>query len=132
MSPATGEQALDVMATVFGRMPASARSLNPIGLLDAMAAGDEVAVCPLVFGYVNYAAPPLPGRHPIAYHDAPRMRRETKPGSTLGGTGIGVSRRCHLTPALLGHLAWLLSAGTALTPAQAEDEAFDLKAAASA
>jgi multiple sugar transport system substrate-binding protein len=110
VSAATGERALDLMATVFGRMPAAARSLNPIGLLDAMAVGDEFAACPLVFGYVNYAAAPLPGRHPIAYHDAPRWRPETRPGSTLGGTGIGVSRRCHVTPALLGHLAWLLSA----------------------
>jgi multiple sugar transport system substrate-binding protein len=110
VSPATGEHALEVMATLFGRMPAAARSLNPIGLLNAMAAGDELVVCPLVFGYVNYAIPPLPGRHPIAYHDAPRTGPDTRPGSTLGGTGIGVSRRCHVTPALLDHLTWLLSA----------------------
>jgi multiple sugar transport system substrate-binding protein len=109
VSSDAGEQALDVMATIFGRMPAAARSLNPIGLLDAMAVADEIAACPLVFGYVNYAAPALPGRHPVAYHDAPRMRPEAQPGSTLGGTGIGVSRRCHVRPALLEHLAWLLS-----------------------
>jgi multiple sugar transport system substrate-binding protein len=33
-----------------------------------------------------------------------------RPGSTLGGTGIGISRRCQVTPALLDHLRWLMSA----------------------
>jgi multiple sugar transport system substrate-binding protein len=30
-------------------------------------------------------------------------------GSTLGGTGIGISKRCNVTPALLDHLRWLMS-----------------------
>ena len=109
VSRSTGEQALETMATLFGRMPAAARTLNPIGLLDAMAAGDRFAVCPLVFGYVNYAAPRPARRHPIRFHDAPRVRADGRRGSTLGGTGIGVSRRCRVTPALLDHLGWLLS-----------------------
>ena len=98
------------MATLHGRMPEAVRALNPIALLTAMSAGDDVALCPLVYGYVNYArSGERPGR-PLAFHDAPRTRKGGRRGSTLGGTGLGISRRCRVTPALVAHLRWLMSA----------------------
>jgi multiple sugar transport system substrate-binding protein len=108
VSEATGLSALDLIATLLGRMPASAKPLNPIGLLGLMARSDEVALCPLVYGYVNYAAPSDPAAKPVAFANAPRSVRGGRPGSTLGGTGIGVSKRCTVTPALLAHLSWLM------------------------
>lgn len=83
---------------------------NPIGLLSAMAEDEAIALCPLVYGYVNYAAPSKSRARPLAFRNAPRAKEGGRPGSTLGGTGIGVSRRCELTPALLAHLRWLMSA----------------------
>src|SRR3546814_9337222 len=73
-----------------------------------MAAHDDVALCPLIYGYVNYAAP-ASGTKPIAFTDAPRETADSAPGSTLGGTGIGISARCAVTPGLLAHLRWLMS-----------------------
>jgi multiple sugar transport system substrate-binding protein len=108
VSERTGEQALAIMRVLLERMPSAIRALNPIGLLDRMALTDDVALCPLVYGYVNYAAPALAGQRPIAFRDAPRAVAGGRPGSTLGGTGIGVTRRCHVTPGLLAHLRWLL------------------------
>jgi multiple sugar transport system substrate-binding protein len=105
-----GEQALDVMASLFARMPVDTGDLNPIALLEDMARRDRLALCPLVYGYVTYAAPREPGRHAIGFHEAPRGAAAGRRGSTLGGTGIGVSRRCKVTPELLAHLEWLLSA----------------------
>jgi multiple sugar transport system substrate-binding protein len=102
--------ALDVMADLAARTPAMARELNPIGLLGAMATGTDVVLCPLVYGYVNYAAPADPAVSPLGFADAPRRARGGRPGSTLGGTGIAVSTRAQLSPELLGHLRWLMSA----------------------
>jgi multiple sugar transport system substrate-binding protein len=82
--------------------------LNPIGILGHMARSDDVALCPLIYGYVNYSAP-VSG-HRVSFHDAPRTMANGRPGSTLGGTGIGISKRCEITSALKEHLVWLMGA----------------------
>ncbi|HEX7850265.1 MAG TPA: extracellular solute-binding protein [Sphingomonas sp.] len=105
---AVGLRVLDLMADLAARTPDRVRDLNPIGLLGHMAEHDDVALCPLVYGYVNYAAP-ASGRA-IAFADAPRAEAGGRPGSTLGGTGIGISTRAQITPELLDHLRWLMSA----------------------
>jgi multiple sugar transport system substrate-binding protein len=108
----TGLRALDMIATLHARMPDVARPLNPIGLLGIMAKGEGVALCPLVYGYVNYAAPADPAARPVTFTNAPRLAPGGRPGSTLGGTGIGISKRCDVTPALVTHLRWLMSEDT--------------------
>lgn len=80
---------------------------NPIALLHAMSASDEVAYCPLVYGYVNYSAGDVPGKR-LAFRDVP-AGPEGMRGSVLGGTGIAVSRRCRPCPGLLNHLRYLMS-----------------------
>lgn len=109
VSATAGAQALDIMAALAARSPASVRTLNPIGILGHMASEDDVALCPLIYGYVNYAAPTDPAANPLAFSDAPRARLGGPPGSTLGGTGIGISKRCAVTAELLAHLRWLMS-----------------------
>lgn len=107
VSVPTGTAVFDLMAELAARSPSSVADKNPIGILAHMAAHDDVALCPLVYGYVNYAAPQ--SGHAIAFSDAPRQSDTGRPGSTLGGTGIGISRRCKVTPELKRHLLWLLS-----------------------
>jgi multiple sugar transport system substrate-binding protein len=110
VSEETGAQVLDLMATLVGRMPAAARAWNPIELLGAMATGRTVALCPLVYGYVNYASRDGRTGRPLVFHDAPSVADGARRGSTLGGTGIGITRRCQVTSALVSHLRWLMSA----------------------
>jgi multiple sugar transport system substrate-binding protein len=105
LSTSTGLSVLDLMAAIDARAPAPTRALNPIGLLELMCTTDRLALCPLVYGYVNYA-----GR--LTFGDAPAAVRGGPPGSTLGGTGIAVSARCAPTPALLDHLRLLMSRET--------------------
>src|SRR3546814_5476832 len=81
VSAGTGARVLDIMAALAARGPASARGLNPIGILDHMAAHDDVALCPLIYGYVNYAAP-ASGTKPIAFTDAPRETADRDRKST--------------------------------------------------
>jgi multiple sugar transport system substrate-binding protein len=101
--------ALARLARLAALAPAGSERLNPIGLLEAMAGGDEIALVPLVFGYVTYARPAA-ARHRLAFSDslaAPGGR-----GGVLGGTGIAVSRRCAPSPELLAHVADLMSVET--------------------
>jgi multiple sugar transport system substrate-binding protein len=104
----SGAAALDIMAPLASRTPDAARDLNPIALLERMRRDDGVALCPLVYGYVNYAAP-VDGGRAILFGNAPAAHAGGRRGSTLGGTGIGISARATATPALFDHLRWLLS-----------------------
>ncbi|KHL25522.1 membrane protein [Croceibacterium mercuriale] len=92
-----------IMARLTGDATRAAAAMNPITMLEAMATGDGPALCPLVYGYVNYSAAGT-----VRYADAP-CGPGGRIGSTLGGTGIAVSRRAEISPALLDHLRWLLS-----------------------
>ncbi|GGB06942.1 membrane protein [Brucella endophytica] len=110
ISSATGLQVYELMAELSQRAPRSVRQKNPIGILGHMTEHDDVALCPLVYGYVNYAVAKT--GHRLSFHNAPRVQAAGRPGSTLGGTGIGISRRCHVTPELKAHLLWLLGRET--------------------
>jgi multiple sugar transport system substrate-binding protein len=104
----TAAEALRVLRAIASRVPAGTEKLNPIGLLEAMATGEEIALVPLVYGYVNYARP-VHGRHAVAFADAPTAGGGTARGSVLGGTGIAITRRAKPDAALLDHLCWLMS-----------------------
>ena len=97
---AVGLAALDILQRLTDKSPLSVRDKNPIAILQHMCDHDDVALCPLVYGYVNYA-------HRLTFANAPKAAGGM--GSTLGGTGIGISKRCVMTPALLDHLRWLMS-----------------------
>lgn len=91
------------------RAPRGSAALNPVALLETMGRSDQIALIPLVFGYVTYArAGHVP--HPVAFFDTPRT--ETGRGGVLGGTGIAFSRRCAPDADLRAHAADLLSPGT--------------------
>ena len=107
VSSGSGKAVYELMLDLANRSPSSVREKNPIGILQHMTSHDDVILCPLVYGYVNYAAPGQ--RRPIAFHNAPRQTMGGRPGSTLGGTGIGISCRCPITPELKTHLLWLMS-----------------------
>ena len=62
---------------------------NPPALLGHMAATDEVAYCPLAFGYVNYTRP-RPGARRLSFAPAPADHAGV-PRGTLGGAGLAVS-----------------------------------------
>ena len=112
VSRETGERALELMGNLLETTDASVRHPNPIEILEEMATSNSIVCCPLVYGYVNYAAPKEPTRKPITFRNAPRIEDTGVPGSTLGGTGIAVSNRCDVTPELRSYLSWLVSRDT--------------------
>ncbi|GGD57599.1 hypothetical protein [Croceicoccus mobilis] len=99
---AFGREAFAIMTALTGDATRTTADMNPIAILDAMSSGDGPDLCPLIYGYVNYAT------RGVEFGDAP-SGPDGRIGSILGGTGIGVSRRCKITPALLDHIRWLMS-----------------------
>jgi multiple sugar transport system substrate-binding protein len=111
VSTNVGSEALTIMAAIHRCSTPLATGKNPIRILDAMAGGAAIAYCPLIYGYVTYAAP-SGGRHRVAFTDVPSIGPGGPLGSTLGGTGLAVTRRATITPSLLAHLRYLLSETT--------------------
>ncbi|TYC90448.1 extracellular solute-binding protein [Novosphingobium sp. BW1] len=105
VTPEAGREAYAIMQALTTQTTREHAGHNPITLLEALAAGDDLALVPLVYGYVNYASS---GR--VRFADAPRGPAGI--GSILGGTGIAVSRRAPVTEALCRHLRWLMSSET--------------------
>jgi multiple sugar transport system substrate-binding protein len=98
--PRIAREALSILAELAGRAPAATAAMNPIALLGLMSATDDLAYVPLVYGYVTYSPRVTFGAPPSG----------ARVGSTIGGTGIAVTRRAAPTPELLDHLRWLMSA----------------------
>lgn len=102
MDRAVAREAYGLMAALTGEVTRKARALNPIAMLGAIERGEGIDLCPLIYGYVNYAT------RGVGFANAP-AGPGGRIGSTLGGTGIGISKRCEVTSALLDHLRWLMS-----------------------
>jgi multiple sugar transport system substrate-binding protein len=104
--PATGTEAVAIMAELLAHSDATLAYRNPIGILDAMAGEDGPAYCPLVYGYVTYQRA-RPDSRPLAAFDAPAGAAGI--GSVLGGTGLAVTRSCADTAAARALLLRLVS-----------------------
>ncbi|CAM4037028.1 hypothetical protein [Bordetella tumulicola] len=98
-------QACEWLITLATLSPMSVREANPIALLHHMTTHEDVLLCPLVYGYVNYTC--VQDGTPLVFQNAPRVDANP-PGSILGGTGIAISQRCQVDTALIDHLLWLL------------------------
>jgi multiple sugar transport system substrate-binding protein len=97
--PSITREALSILAELAGRAPDGTAEMNPIALLDLMSTTEDLAYIPLVYGYVTYS--------PRVTFGAPPSGGAV--GSTIGGTGIALTRRTSPTPELLDHLRWLMS-----------------------
>jgi multiple sugar transport system substrate-binding protein len=111
VSDATAREALSLLSRLARTAPAGTATMNPIRLLETLAASDAIALVPHIYGYVNYARPSA-GRRAVAFADAPVAAPGGRPGSVLGGTGIAVTRRAEPDTALIEHLRWLMRGDT--------------------
>ncbi|GAA1699169.1 membrane protein [Microbacterium sediminicola] len=105
VSASVGEQAFAILTELARRAPAGSAEQNPIALLERMASTDEIGYIPLIYGYVNYAD--RRAAHPLDFRASPTGPGD-RIGSTIGGTGLAVTRRCEPTEALRRHILWLL------------------------
>jgi multiple sugar transport system substrate-binding protein len=92
VSEATGAAALEMLRELVALCDPACIQRNPIRTYEAMVGGDAIAYCPFAYGYVNYARADYT-RRPLRFGglvelDGRRLR------STLGGTGLAISRAC--------------------------------------
>jgi multiple sugar transport system substrate-binding protein len=103
-----GERALEFLRALAEHSVESALSLNPIAIWERMTSSDEIAYCPLAFGYSNYARKGYRAK-PISFGCIPSSARGPA-GATLGGTGLAISQKCKYREVALAYALW--TAGT--------------------
>jgi multiple sugar transport system substrate-binding protein len=105
---ATAREALEQMRALLSLCPAEALDWNSIELHDVMVARDDLAFCPAVYCYATYAE--ADQRRPLCFHDFPGPRGPA--GSTIGGTGLGISAHCANPEAALTYARFAAAAAT--------------------
>ncbi len=86
-----------------------AMTLNPIALWERMSTTDDIAYCPLAFGYSNYSRTGY-RRSLLAFTNIPSSGAAGCSGSTLGGAGLAISKRCPDIAAAARYAAWVAGA----------------------
>lgn len=105
---ATFAEALDLVRRLLALAPAACLDWNSIALHEAMAERDDLVFCPAVYCYATYAE--ADRARPLRFHDLPGP---TGPrGSTLGGTGLGISAGCPHPEAALAYARYLAQEAT--------------------
>ncbi len=86
-----GRTVLEMLASMIGRAHPESLAWDPPGLMMHMAEHDDVAYCPLAFGYVTHARLGF-ARRPLRFGPGPSGGGGPAVG-TLGGAGLAVSSR---------------------------------------
>jgi multiple sugar transport system substrate-binding protein len=92
VSAATGTIALEALRELVSLCDAACLRRNPIRTYEAMVSGDEIAYCAFAYGYVNYARADYTER-PLRFGGLVELGN-VRLRSTLGGTGLAISRGC--------------------------------------
>lgn len=80
---------------------------NSIALHDAMTSRDDIAYCPLTYGYATYGEPDF-GRRRLAFANAPGLKVPHCAGTLIGGAAVGVTAHCADIAAAKSYVAFLL------------------------
>lgn len=104
-----GESSLHQLKALREYAIKEAHELNPIAVWEKMSTTDEIAYCPIAFGYSNYARPGY-RRAPIHFTNIPSRPPRGPVGSVLGGAGLAISARCRELSAAIDYALWVASA----------------------
>lgn len=85
-----------------------ALSANPIAIWERMSSSDDIAYCPLAFGYANYSRM---GYRPnlISFASIPSSNSHGPVGATLGGTGLAISKKFKHIELAVDYALWVAS-----------------------
>jgi multiple sugar transport system substrate-binding protein len=78
---------------------------NPIAIWERMSSSDEIAYCPLAFGYSNYARNGYRSKL-VSFAPIPSSGRGSV-GATLGGAGVAISASCRHLDLALEYISWV-------------------------
>lgn len=108
MELATAREVLEQMRALLAFCPREALDWNSIELHDVMVARDDLVFCPAVYCYATYAE--ADQRRPLRFHDFPGPHGPR--GSTIGGTGLGISAHGANPEAALTYARFAAAAAT--------------------
>lgn len=98
---------LALLARLTEAGPSEAFAWNPILLLEHMAEHDDVAYCPILFGYSNYSRPGF-RRSLVQFRPVPSAGLGSC-GGVIGGAGLSVSSRCQELEAARAYAEYVAS-----------------------
>ncbi len=104
VSRENGERALWALKTLADHAIDGALFANPIAIWERMSTTDDIAYCPLAFGYSNYSRPGY-RRSLVSFTNVP-----TGAGATLGGAGLAITANCADVNAAAEYAAWVAGA----------------------
>jgi multiple sugar transport system substrate-binding protein len=105
-----GLAALEALRALLYFCPPEVLDWNSIALHETMVDRDDLVYCPAVYCYATYAEADI--RRPLRFSDLPGLRGPNCRGSTIGGTGIGLSIHCAEPAAALAYIRYLGSPAT--------------------
>jgi multiple sugar transport system substrate-binding protein len=105
---AVGRETLGMLRTIVEASHPDSLAWNPPRLLTHMSEHDDVAYCPLAFGYVNFARAGF-AANILRFAPGPTATGRAKPSGTLGGAGIAVSSGSDNVEEASAHAAFVCS-----------------------
>src|SRR5438270_910803 len=100
-----GEQVLERLRVLAEHAADGALSANPIAIWERMSSSDDIAYCPLAFGYSNYARNGYRSKL-ISFALIPSSGHGPV-GATLGGAGLAISQNCKHRDIALNYAFWM-------------------------
>ena len=108
VKPEIARAALAHVRELLALCPTETLDWNSIALHDVMTAHDDLVFCPAVYCYATYAE--ADQRRPLRFHDFPGPNGAG--GSTIGGTGLGISAHSAHPEAALTYARFAATAAT--------------------
>lgn len=108
VSQEVGIQSLQAMRKLAEKVDPICFEMNPIKVYEALSNGDRFAYCPFAYGYVNYSRKGY-SKFPLQFHELVSMGATGKLRSTLGGTGLAISKTCKHPDVALEYLKYVAS-----------------------
>jgi len=105
----TGALALETLKRLSEASSREALSWNPIAVWERMGTTDDIAYCPLGFGYSNYARPGY-RKSLVRFTNIPSQGSRGPVGAILGGAGLAISAQCKEMPVAVEYAQWVASA----------------------
>ncbi len=106
----TGRAALEALRQLLSFCPPEVLDWNSIGLHEAMVAREDLVYCPAVYCYATYAEVDI--RRPLRFSGLLGLTGPNPAGSTIGGTGVGLSIHCAEPAAALAYIRYLTTSAT--------------------
>lgn len=107
VDPATGINALEMMREFYSLIDPRFFNCNPIAVAELMSATDDFWYCPFAYCYSNYSRAGF-AKHLLRYTDVVAFQG-TRLRTTIGGTGLAVSRFSRHPQEALAFAQWIVS-----------------------